>query len=133
MILAIHSDPLDLSKPKARGQVGGHFFLSGNKKCPPKNVAIHNITKVIMVIMSSAPKAKVGTLFINAKHMVAIWATLAEMGYPQLPHPNRQLNSNGHHYQQNPPKSDESHGHAIPLAKRKNDKISFTICGDLEQ
>ncbi len=40
MILAVHSNASYLSKPKARSQAGGHFFLSSNTPLPPNNGAV---------------------------------------------------------------------------------------------
>ena len=37
MVLAIHSDALYLSKPKARSQAGGHMFMAGNEEIPFNN------------------------------------------------------------------------------------------------
>jgi hypothetical protein len=45
MVLAVHSNTSNLSKPKARSQSGGHFFLSSDIAVPPNNGAILNILK----------------------------------------------------------------------------------------
>jgi hypothetical protein len=51
MVLAIHSNASYLSKPKARSQAGGHFFLSSNTTVPPNNGAILNIAHIIILIL----------------------------------------------------------------------------------
>jgi hypothetical protein len=44
MKLAIHSDALYLSKPKARSQARGHMFMAGTEEIPINNGAILNIS-----------------------------------------------------------------------------------------
>jgi hypothetical protein len=45
MVLAIHSDALYLSEPKARSRAGGHFFLSENDQDPRDNGSVHTVAK----------------------------------------------------------------------------------------
>jgi hypothetical protein len=47
MVLAVHSNASYLSKPKARSQAGGHFFLSRDTTVLPNNWAILNIAHII--------------------------------------------------------------------------------------
>ena len=47
MVLAIHSDALYLSKPKARSRAGGHMFMAGNEEIPFNNGAVLNISQII--------------------------------------------------------------------------------------
>jgi hypothetical protein len=47
MVLAIHSDALYLSKPKARSRAGGHLFMAGNEEIPLNNGAVLNISQII--------------------------------------------------------------------------------------
>ncbi len=87
MVLVIHSDASYFSKPKARSQAGGHFFLSSNSKNAANNGAVLNLAQLIKTIMSSAAEAELGTLYINACKAVPQRQTLAEMGHkqPQTP------------------------------------------------
>jgi hypothetical protein len=55
-----------LSEPAARSRAGGHFFCSSNVDDPPNNGAVLNISKILKAVMSSAAKAKLGALYINA-------------------------------------------------------------------
>ncbi len=64
MILALHSNASYLSKPKARSQAGGHFFLSSNTPIPPNNGAGLNIAHIIKHVMSSATEAELAGLYI---------------------------------------------------------------------
>ncbi len=83
MVLAIHSDALYLSKPKARSQAGGHMFMAGNEDIPFNNGAVHNISQIIQAVMSSAAEVELGALFINVKTAISIQQTLIELGHPQ--------------------------------------------------
>ena len=69
---------------KQEAMLKGTFFsLATKNSLATMAQSKKNITKVI--IMSSTTKVELGVLFINAKHAVAIQATLAEMGHPQGP------------------------------------------------
>jgi hypothetical protein len=57
MKLAIHSNELYLSKPKARSRVGGHMFMASTEDIPINNGAVVNILQIIMVVMSSTAEA----------------------------------------------------------------------------
>ncbi len=57
MVLVVHSDASYLSKPKARSQAGGHFFLSLDTENPINNGAALNIAQPIKAVMSSAAEA----------------------------------------------------------------------------
>jgi hypothetical protein len=83
MILAMHSDASYLSKANARSQAGGHFFCSTNIDNPPNNRAVLNISKILKAVMSSAAKAKLGALYINACEAVPMHQLLTEMGHKQ--------------------------------------------------
>jgi hypothetical protein len=87
MVLILHSDASYLSKPKARSQAGGHFFLYSNSEDPANNGAVLNLAQLIKTVMSSAAEAELGTLYINACEAVPQCQTLAEMGHkqPQTP------------------------------------------------
>ena len=87
MVLAVHSNTSYLSKPKARSQVGGHFFLSSDTTVPPNNGAILNIAHIIKNVMSSATEAELAGLYIMAHKAVYIRITLEELGHIRPPTP----------------------------------------------
>ncbi len=66
MVLAIHSDAGYLNEEGARSRAGGHHFLSENVDNPSNNGAIYNKASIIKSVMSSAAKAEIGALYINA-------------------------------------------------------------------
>ena len=47
MVLAIHSNALYLSEPKARSRAGGHMFMSADNDIPANNGAVLNISQII--------------------------------------------------------------------------------------
>ncbi len=47
LVLAIHSDALYLSEPKARSRAGGHMFMASNEEFPFNNGAVLNISQII--------------------------------------------------------------------------------------
>jgi hypothetical protein len=61
--------------------VGGHFFSSSNVKDPPDNGAVLNISKILKAAMSSAAKAELGALYINAGEAFPMQLLLKEMGH----------------------------------------------------
>jgi hypothetical protein len=87
MVLAVHSNASNLSKPKARIWGGRHFFLSSNTTVPPNNGAILNIADIIKNVMSSATKAELAGLYIMAHKAVSIRIILEKLGHVQLPTP----------------------------------------------
>jgi hypothetical protein len=70
MVLAVHSNALYLSEPAARSRAGGHFFCSSNVDDLPNNWAVLNISKILKAVISSAAKAKLGALYINAREAI---------------------------------------------------------------
>ena len=66
MKLAVHSDAIYLSEPKARGQSGGHFFLSNEATIPQNNGAVLNIAHIIKHVMTSATESEIAALYIMA-------------------------------------------------------------------
>jgi hypothetical protein len=87
MVLAIHSNAGYLSEEGARSQAGGHHFLSKNVANPSNNGAIYNKASIIKSVMSSAAKAKIGALYINARKGVKEHNILEEMAHTQPPTP----------------------------------------------
>jgi hypothetical protein len=79
MVLSMHSNASYLSKPSA----GGHFFCSSNVKDPPDNVVILNTSKILKAAMSSAAKAELGALYINAWEAIPMQLLLKVMGHNQ--------------------------------------------------
>ena len=93
MVLAVHSDGSYLSEKSARSRAGGHWFLSKNVEHPPNHSAILNISQIIKAVMSSVAKAKLATLYINAREAAYIRKILTEMGHLQLHTPLQTDNS----------------------------------------
>jgi hypothetical protein len=93
MVLIVHSNTSYLSEPKARSRAGSHFFLSSDTKNPTNNNAVINIAQLIKAVMSSAAKAKLGALYINAREVVPQRQLLEEMGHLQPPTPMQTNNS----------------------------------------
>jgi hypothetical protein len=67
--------------------------MSSDTKDPANNGAVLNIAQLIKEVMSSAAKAKLGTLYINACEAVPQRQLLEEMGHPQPPTPIQTNNS----------------------------------------
>ncbi len=93
MVLAVHSNASYLSEPAAGSQAGGHFFCSFYVDDPPNNGAMLNISKILKAVMSSAAKAKLGALYINAREAIPMQHLLKEMGHKQPPMPIQTDNS----------------------------------------
>ncbi len=83
MILAVHSNASYLSKANARSQADGYFFCSTNVDNPPNNGAVLKISKILKAVMSSAAKAGLRALYINACEAVPMRQLLTEMGHKQ--------------------------------------------------
>ena len=83
MKLAVHSDALYESKPKVRSRAGGHFFLASDVPIPANNGAVLNTANLIKTVMSSAAKAEMGAIFLNAREAIPNCNALIEMGHPQ--------------------------------------------------
>jgi hypothetical protein len=116
MRLAIHSNALYLSEPKARSRASSHMFMAGTEYIPINNGAVLNILQIIRAVMSLAAEAKLGALFINAKTAVSMQCTQGNGTSTNLhPHPNQQLDCPCTTHQKNSAQGVEGHGHAIPL------------------
>jgi hypothetical protein len=96
MVIAVHSNASSLSKPLAHSLVGGHFFCLSNVDDPPNNGTVLNISKILKAVMSSAAKAELGTLYINAHEAIPMQHLLKEMGHKQPPTPIQTDNSTAH-------------------------------------
>ena len=93
MVLVVHSDASYLSEPKACSHAGGHFFLLSDTADPENNGAALNLAHLIKAVMSSAAKAKLGALYINAREAIPQRHVLEELGHKQPPTPMRMDNS----------------------------------------
>ncbi len=93
MVLAVHSDASYLSEPKVRSQAGGHFFMSSDTKDPSNNGTVLNMAQIIKYVMSSAAKAELGALYVNACKAFLQRQLLEEMSHPQPPTPMQADNS----------------------------------------
>ena len=94
--LHIHSDASYLSASKARGRVGGHFFLSKNFNPTSQtkhNEAILVVAAILKDVLASAAQEELGGLLINYKEGEVLRTTLEEMGHPQGPIPMQTDNS----------------------------------------
>jgi hypothetical protein len=89
MILHAHSDPSYLSENEAKSRSGGFFYMGNTSKNDKKLTigAILIISKVLKHVMSSAAKAEIGAVFINAKEGAFLRTTLEELGHKQPPTP----------------------------------------------
>ncbi len=96
MRLAIHSDALYLSEPKAQSRAGSHMFMAGTEDIPINNRAVINILQIIRAVMSSAAEAKLGALLINAKTGISMQCTLKGMGHLQTCIPIQTNNLTAH-------------------------------------
>jgi hypothetical protein len=96
MALQIHSDASYLYVSKGRSRAGGHIYLGAKSASTQQiinNGAVLTVSGIIKHVMSSATKAEVADLFINAKEGEIIRTTLQEMGYTQEATPIRTDNS----------------------------------------
>ena len=85
MVLSVHINASYLSEPKAISRAGGHFFLSRDCDSLPNTVDVFKISQIIKSVMTSAYKAEIGPMYINARDSVPTRKTMIEMGhyYPQ--------------------------------------------------
>jgi hypothetical protein len=93
------------SRNKAQSRAAGYHYLSNNPPkpdqppapndpSPPMNGAIVVPCKVMCeVLLSSASKAELATLFYNGKEGAPLHITLEELGHPQPPTPMVTYNS----------------------------------------
>ena len=93
MVLAVHSNASYLNEEEARSRAGGHHVLSEDVPFPPNNGAIHNVAEIIKGVMSSAAKAELGAMYINARKAVEECIILDVMGHKQPATPIQQVNN----------------------------------------
>ncbi len=96
MRLAIHSNTLYLSEPKARSRAAGHMFMAGNEDIHINNGVVLSILQIIRAVVSLAAEAELGALFINAKTAVSMQCALKEMEHPQTCTPIQTNNLTAH-------------------------------------
>jgi hypothetical protein len=63
------------------------MFMAWRDNIPTNDGAVLNISQIIQAIMSSAAKAELGALFINAKSAISMHHMLKELIHPQPPTP----------------------------------------------
>jgi hypothetical protein len=85
MVLVIQSNTSYLSKPKARSQASGHFFMSSDTADPANNGAVLNIAQLIKAVVLSTAEAELRALYIITRKAVPMQNLLQEMGHPQPP------------------------------------------------
>jgi hypothetical protein len=83
MIHCAHADTGFHNESKGRSQAGAHIFICKNNPFRKHNGLVLLISQIMKFVMSSAAKAKLGTLYITAKEMVPLCQTLIKMGWPQ--------------------------------------------------
>ncbi len=83
IVVIIHSNASYLNEEEAQSRAGGHHFLSENVPLPPNNGAIHNVAEIIKGVMSSAAKAELGAMYINACKAIEDRIILEEIGHKQ--------------------------------------------------
>jgi hypothetical protein len=96
MMLHIHSDASYLTASKARSRLGGHFFLTNERRGNQPllhNGAILTTAGIIRNVVASAAESEMGSVFINAQNAMPIRTTLTEMHHPQGPTPVQADNS----------------------------------------
>ena len=95
MVLHIHSDASYLFVRGARSRSAGCFYLSDPSPAPdfnhtdpvtdlpPINGAVHIICTILINVIVSTTKTKVGVIFINIQDAVSIRHTLEDSGHLQ--------------------------------------------------
>jgi hypothetical protein len=83
MVLSVHSNASYLNEEEAQSRARGHHYLSKNVPLPSNDGTIHNVAKIIKGVMSSAAKAELGAMYINARKAVEERIILEEMGHNQ--------------------------------------------------
>jgi hypothetical protein len=120
MVLQVSSNASYLSEPEAHSRTGGHFYLCNNDGRQQQiNGPILFLSSIIKHVVSSAVKAKVGSIFNNAMEVAPMRVMLEEMGHHQPPHSNsnRQFNSIWNIEQQGQSKEIQGNGHEIILVQ----------------
>jgi len=57
--------------------------LTSTDPAPPDNGQIHVLCQIMCQVLSSAAKAKLGALFLNAQALCPVCIALEELGHPQ--------------------------------------------------
>jgi hypothetical protein len=102
-----------------QGVKRGDIFSNQTKmNSPPNNGAILTLSTMVKAVVSSAAKAELGALYLNAKEAAYLCQVLAEMNHPQPQTPIQTNNSMAegvcnHKIQL---KQTKSNGHALSLA-----------------
>jgi hypothetical protein len=93
MVLAVHSNASYLNEEEAQSQANGHHFLSEDVPFPPNNGEIHNVAEIMKRVISSAAKAELGAMYINARKAVKERIILDAMEHKQPATPVQVNNS----------------------------------------
>ena len=91
MVLWMHSDASYLTAPQGRSRAAGYSFLSARPHslptatdpAPPDYGPVHILCQIMHHVVSSAAKAELGALFLNAQDICPICMALDELGHPQ--------------------------------------------------
>ena len=84
MILHDHSDAAYLVVAGARSRLEGYTFLGNeDEKAQINNSLISIIAKLIKHVMASAAEVDIAALFMNARYLLPLRTTCAELGNPQ--------------------------------------------------
>ena len=94
MILHNHSDAAYLVATGARSRAAGYTYFGNNSnKQQIINGPISIIAKIIKMVVSSAAEAEIAALYMNARELLPLRVTCAELGHPQPPTPMRTDNN----------------------------------------
>jgi len=101
MVLWMYSDASYLSAPKGHSWATGYCFLSTCPQAlptamdepPPDNGPVHILCQIMKQVVSSAAKAKLGVLFLNAQAVCPIQTALDELDHLQPATPLQTDNS----------------------------------------
>jgi hypothetical protein len=85
MILHIHSDASHLSRPNAKGVVGGYHFCGNLNQPFAINGAVHALSNQLSIVTGSAAETECAGLFANGQHGQWLRYVLDQMGYVQPP------------------------------------------------
>ena len=79
MILAIHTNALYLSQPKAKSMAAAHFYFTKDYNRDFNNGTILTLSTIIKNFIASASKAELVALFYGYKHGILLRTALEEM------------------------------------------------------
>jgi hypothetical protein len=83
MILCAHADTGFHNQSMGRSQGVAHISVSKNSPFSKHNGPVLSISQIMKFVMSSAAKARLGTIYTTTKEMVPLCQTLIKTGWPQ--------------------------------------------------